>query len=165
MIGRVTRPHGVGGELRVLSYTESAESFSRFDRLLVRPVKSMAKEVRVTGVRPHKKFVLLKLYGVINRDQAESLVDAEVLVKREWLPPPAEDEYYWTDLIGLSAFDEEGRLLGVVKAVMPAGSEDLLVLEENGREVILPFHSEVVLDVDPPGGRLTARPPQGLLEI
>ncbi len=165
VIGRVTRPHGVQGELKVQPFTESTSSFSRFDQVIIRG-RNRGEELReVLETRPHKNLVLIKLKGVRDRDQAEALAGAEILVRREWLPETEPDEYYWTDLIGLEGYGEDGLYLGRVENVFSAGAGDILVLKNAGREVLLPFEADIILEVDLPGGRFRARPPEGLLDL
>jgi 16S rRNA processing protein RimM len=86
-------------------------------------------------------------------------------VPRSSLPELQPDEYYWSDLIGLSVFDESGRLLGRVIRILPTGADDLLVLERDGREILLPFLEEVVQSIDLEAGRVVAAPPPGLLDL
>ena len=165
VIGRVTRAHGLRGEVRVLPFTESQASFDQFNQLYFRIPEGELLHLAVTEVRPHKKYVLLKLKGIHTREAARELLQAEVLIKKEWLPPLEKDEYYWVDLIGLEAFDEEGRTLGRVERIISTRAGDILALKWNNEEVLLPFQTEVVLSVDLQNGRLLVRPPLGLLEM
>ncbi|MBW1710113.1 MAG: 16S rRNA processing protein RimM [Deltaproteobacteria bacterium] len=163
-IGRVTRTHGVRGEMRVLPFTESVNAFECYDRLYFRVPDEAEMLIRITSVRPHKNFVLLKLEGVFTLEAAKELVGAEVLIPRSWLPSLDSDEYYWTDLIGLIVTDEEGRKLGRVKNLLSTGADDLLVLEWENKEILLPFREEIVLSIDLEAGSITAAPSPGLLD-
>jgi 16S rRNA processing protein RimM len=91
-IGQVTRPHGVRGELRITPFTRSPESFCQYDRIIIQSEGQAERLVQVKQARPHKTGVLLQLENVRNRAQAESLVGATLLVKREWLPETEADE-------------------------------------------------------------------------
>ncbi|MEW5722019.1 MAG: ribosome maturation factor RimM [Thermodesulfobacteriota bacterium] len=165
VIGQVTRPHGVRGEVRVVPYTHSAASFDLFDQVYVRRRDRWEGILRISGVRPHKSLILLNFKGITTRDQAAELSSALLLVRREWLPEPEEGEYYWTDLIGLAVFDRQGGPLGRVEAILPTGGGEVLVLKAEGRELLLPFNEDSILEVDLDGGRLVADPPPGLLEL
>ncbi|MBW2060853.1 MAG: 16S rRNA processing protein RimM [Deltaproteobacteria bacterium] len=164
-MGRVTRTHGVRGEIRVLPFTESVNSFNRYDRLYFRTLDE-AEEIKIViSARPHKNFVLLKLKGICTRKAAAKLVGADVLIPRSWLPPLGPDEYYWTDLIGLTVMDEEGRILGRVERLLSTEADDLLILERNHEEFLLPFREEIILSIDLEAGCLQAAPPPGLLDL
>jgi len=165
VIGRVTRPHGVRGEIRVLPFTESPASFKRFDRVILRQPNEAGKSVRVKSARPHKTIVLLQLEGMRTREEAERWCQAEILVRRDWLPELESHEYYWADLIGLSAYDEAGRFVGDVERVISTKGDDILVLNHDCREVLLPFRTENVLEVDVVEKRLLVQASPGLLDL
>lgn len=165
VIGRITRPHGVRGELRVRPFTESAAVFEKFSRLFLRGPGAEAKECVILEARPHKDMVLLKLKGVSDRDAAQALVGAEIMAPRESFPEPDQDEYYWSDLIGLKACTEDDSVLGRVVNIFSTPAADVLVIGEGENEVMLPFRREMILEVDLNAGRLLVRPPEGLLEV
>jgi 16S rRNA processing protein RimM len=144
---------------------ESATSFHLFKRVILRPPRGPDASVAIAGVRVLKSAVLLKFEGVEARERAEILAGSELLVPRVELPETPEGEYYWADLIGLEAFDQSGGLIGRVKNLFSAGADDILVIDSEGREVLVPFREETVAEVDLELGRLTLRPPEGLLEI
>ena len=77
---------------------------------------------------------------------------AELAVRRDELPPPAEGEYYAFQLVGLEVEEEGGRTLGRVTEVAPGVAND--VLEVEGR-LLLPLVGECVRDIDLEAGRIT----------
>ncbi|MEW6264722.1 MAG: ribosome maturation factor RimM [Thermodesulfobacteriota bacterium] len=162
LIGQITRPHGVRGEVRVRPFTESPASFARYDRLYLRVPGRAEKDYQVKEVRPHKTVVLLKLKGIRTREQAEALRGAGVYIRRDWLPRLPADEYYWKDLIGLSAYDEAGRCLGRVENIFTAGEVEILVITDGRRETLAPFRAEVILQVDVDQRRLLIKALEGL---
>ena len=165
VVGRISRPHGVKGEIRVRPYTESVITFQEYDRLYVKLRGGVARLLEIAGSRPDKADVLIKVKGLETRDEARTLSGAEVLVKRDWLPDLEEGEFYWTDLIGLNATDVAGRRLGRVRNMFSGGGGDLMVLDIDGREVWLPFNEEVVKEVDLETERVVLSPPEGLLDL
>lgn len=165
VIGRVTRPHGIRGEIRVRLFTEAAASFNRFEQVFVRRPGEKPELLKVVEARPHKNIVLLKLKGLRSRDEALELTGADICVRRDWLPSLEDNEYYWADLIGLDVFDEHGKFLGRVENILPTGADDILALSHHGREILLPFRAEIIMDVDLVGKRVLARPPEGLADL
>lgn len=164
-IGRVTRPHGVRGELRITPFTLSPEAFCRFDRVIIQSREHGRRLVGIRQARPHKTTILVQLEEVRDRNQAESLVGAKVLVQREWLPETEPDEYYWTDLIGLKVFNEDGSELGLVENLIRTDAHDILVVNHHGREVLIPFLDEFVGEVDIANRRIPVTLPEDLLEL
>ena len=93
--------------------------------------------------------------GVSDRNAAEALKGTELFVKRAALPETAADEFYHADLIGLEAFDSEGRLMGRVSAIHNFGASDVIAIaRSDGDEVLLAFTAETVPEIDVAGGRI-----------
>jgi 16S rRNA processing protein RimM len=164
-IGQITRPHGVRGELRVAPFTLDPESFCQFDRIIIQHEEQDERVFEVRQARPHKTSVLLQLEDVRDRDRAESLAGARIMVKREWLPQTEADEFYWTDLIGSPVFTGEGNELGRVINLLRTGAHDILVVDDHGREILIPFQDEFIDEVDIASKRISVTLPDGLLDI
>jgi len=165
VIGRVTRTHGVNGEVRVHPYSDDADSLGQYGRLYFQIPNEEREIYRIDAFRPHKNIALLKINGVYGIEAAQRFLGADVLIKRDWMPSLESDEYYWTDLVGLKVIDQEGRDLGRVKRLQSTGADDLLVFEKDHEEYYLPFREEIIRSVDLEAGRISASPPPGLLEL
>ncbi|NLM74840.1 MAG: 16S rRNA processing protein RimM [Clostridiaceae bacterium] len=164
-VGKVTSPHGVKGELRVLPLTSD---LSRFDYLLYVTTnwEGELKEFRVTSARLHKNLVLMKLKGIDTRDDAEKIKGQELLVERKHARKLEEDEYFICDIIGLEVFEDD-VFLGVITDVLHTGSNDVYVVEnkENRKEILLPALKSVILEVNLENKRMKVKLPEGLDEI
>ena len=165
VIGQVVRPHGLGGEVKAILFTESTASFRQYSSIFLRLKGAPEFGAGIQSVRDHKAGVLMKFTGVSNRNAAENLVGAQILVHRDQMPPLEDGEFYWTDLIGLTVVDENANILGTVENILRAGQDDLLVVTRPGKEFLLPFREEMILTVDLEAGRLVANPPTGLLDF
>ncbi len=165
VIGKVTRTHGLHGEVRVLPYSAEVDSLNHYERLYFQTTNGARELLTIDSLRPHKNFALLKLKEVHGAESAKRLIGADVLIERVWMPPLEPDEYYWADLVGLKIIDREGRNLGQVKRLLSTGADDLLVVEKDQQEYYLPFREEIISSVDLDQGRISASPPPGLLEL
>jgi len=94
------------------------------------------------------KGLSAKLQGVDDRDGAEALRGLQVAVPRSELPEAGEDEYYWSDLIGLSVVNQQGVVLGKVTELMETGANDVLVVEGEHGQRLIPFVGQFVLNVN-----------------
>ena len=108
------------------------------------------------AVKLHGDGVVAKLAGIDNRDASEALGSCYFGAPREALPPPAQDEYYWADLIGLAVVNMQDQPLGRVKSLIETGANEVLVVVDGDRERLLPFVEHVVKAVDIPGGIIHA---------
>lgn len=172
LLGIVVGAHGIRGQLRVRSFTEDPAAIFGYGVLLgkrrdtdtgrsltLRPAGSSK------GGAAKGDVVLASLDGVADRNAAEAVKGLRLYVGRDVLPALEEDEFYHTDLIGLTVDQLTGGRLGTVKAVHDFGAGDVLeVTREEGGSVFLPFTMAVVPVVDIAGGRLVADPPAALLE-
>src|SRR5690348_16214908 len=118
LVGRVAGAFGVRGEVRITSYT--AEPLALLD------YKTLKREDGSPGLtlsagRAAKGGIVARAAEVETREQAEALRGLRLYIPRDVLPPPEEDEFYVTDLIGLSVETPEGEALGSVKSVQDFG--------------------------------------------
>jgi 16S rRNA processing protein RimM len=156
LVGEIGRPHGVRGLVRLRAFTEDPAAIARYSPL-----------TDETGAR--RFVVTLKggdiaaVEGVADRDAAQRLTGTRLYVERDHLPPPAEEEFYLADLIGLDAVTEGGQRLGTIRAVEDHGAGAFLAVEGDGREHLLPFTRAVVPVVDIAGGRVTVVPPDEII--
>lgn len=167
VVGRVVKPHGVRGELVVEVRTDAPdERFTVGAVFAVRPRTGPVRDITVSSVRPHLDRLLIFFEGVLGRDAAEGLRGALLTVARDDLPAIADpEEFYDHQLEGLRAELADGVVIGEVSEVLHGpGGEVLVVNRSDGTEVLIPFVTAIVPEVDLPGGRLIVTPPEGLLD-
>lgn len=147
VLGRVSGLFGVQGWVRVFSHTEPRAGIVRYNPVfLKRPAGWQAFEIEEG--RAHGEGVVLKFAGCDDRDQAMTLLQSEIAVRREQLPPPGPGEYYWADLEGLQVVTLDGVELGVIESLFATGANDVMVVRGE-RERLLPFiRDQVVIEID-----------------
>ena len=158
-VGRVAGAFGVRGEVRITSFT--GEPLALLDyKTLVREDGSPG--LTLTSGRPAKGGVVARAREVETREQAESLRGLKLFIPRAALPEPDEDEFYVTDLIGLSVETPAGSPLGTIKSVQDFGAGDLLEVQppEGGATWYLPFTREAVPEVRIADGVVVAVKPE-----
>jgi 16S rRNA processing protein RimM len=165
-IGQIARAHGIRGEVTVAVRTDEPDV--RFV-----PGATLATEppergpLTVAATRWHSGRLLITFEGVADRNAAEDLRGTLLVLDSAQIPAPAEpDEFYDHQLIGLGVVTAAGLPVGEVTDVRHHG-QDLLVVRRGpgpAGEVLVPFVSAIVTDVDVPGGRLVIDPPPGLLD-
>lgn len=160
-LGYVARAHGLHGELAVKPFDPASTTLETVDRVLLRRKDGSEEERSIESVRQASTETLVVLEGVRGRTAAEAYKGATVLVFREDLEPPGENEFFQGDLIGLAAFDPDGKALGTVEELWETGPVPNLVIRDAARsELIVPFADAFVPEVDLEAGRLTVRPPE-----
>ncbi|WP_374999635.1 ribosome maturation factor RimM [Aeromicrobium sp. CTD01-1L150] len=161
VVGRVSRAHGIRGELTVQVRTDEPER--RFA-----PGSSLSGDdgpLEVAGSRRHSGRLLVRFVGIEDRTAAEALHGQ--LLRAEVDPaavPEADDEFYDHQLVGLDVRRGTGERIGVVREVTHLPAQDLLAIDVDGREVLVPFVEALVPDVDLAAGTLTVADVPGLLD-
>ena len=166
VIGEVTRPHGLRGELRVMPHTDRPERFQGLDECVLWEEASDTRSVRrITGVRRQGEAVLLSLADCGSVEAATALVGRLVALPRaQALAAPPGHVYPW-QLVGCRVVTEDGRTIGEVTGIDPSPAHDLWVVRGGEREHLIPAVAEIVLEVDVDARRVVIRPPEGLLDL
>ncbi len=160
VVGRVIRPHGVRGELRVEILTDYPERLP--DRRMLY-LGSEARPYAVEGVRFHQGAVLIKLAGCDDRSAAEQLRGQWVQIPIEEAVPLEEDEYYYFQVVGVEVVTDKGEALGRVVEVLDTGANDVYVIHGPRGEVLIPAIEEVVRELDLEARRMVVVILPGLL--
>ena len=163
-VGAITGSFGVRGEARVKSFCADPAAIGDYGPL---STEDGTTTYTLTITRPVKGGFAVRLSGVKTKEQADALRGTTLYAPRAALPALPDDEFYHTDLIGLTAVDTGGADLGRIHAVHNHGGGDLLELRAKGRKgtVLVPFTRAVVPTVDLGAGRIVIDPPEGLLDI
>lgn len=151
-IAKIARPHGVRGELRVTLFNPESTMLGRGRKVFVRreAPKATLEPFTIGAVRSTNDALLLYLEGVADRNAADALRGAEILVPREALPELDADEFYAVDLEGARAELENGELVGTVKTVVEYPTcQVLVVVTPSGETKEFPLVDDVVTAVDP----------------
>jgi 16S rRNA processing protein RimM len=130
-VGTIVSPHGVRGEMNVRLQTDD----------------------------PEHLLTVIRLQGVSTPETVDRLRGMPLRMRGSDARPLAANEYFLYQVIGLEAFDEAGVRLGRVTDLIETGANDVLVVTpDEGADLLLPSHPDVILELDPAAGRLVARP-------
>ncbi len=146
-MGRVVAPYGVFGWLKIVPDTEV------FDGLLDYKTWWLGKdddwrELAVKEAKTHNDVLVVKLQGIDDRDAAFSCKGKQIAVPRALLPKLETEEYYWSDLIGLTVKNQQGVDFGKVSDVFATGANDVVVAKsEDGIERLIPYIAQVIVEV------------------
>lgn len=160
LVGAFGAPQGVRGNLRVKSFTFEPGAIGAYGPL-TDALRSRA--FAFERLRALKDDILVvKVKGVETREAAAALTGVEIFARRDQLPPPKDDEFYYDDLVGLEAVTREGKPLGRVASLMNYGAGDILEIAAEGsaEALLLPFTKEVAPVVDFDEGRIVIEPPR-----
>ncbi|RXZ44911.1 ribosome maturation factor RimM [Crenobacter cavernae] len=154
IMGYVRGAFGVRGWVKIQANTEHADSLFDYSTWWLGRDGDW-KPYRFEDGLLQPKAIAAKLQGVDGREAAEAMRGCEIAIPRSEFPEPDEDEFYWTDLIGLEVFTVDAVLLGKVAELMETGANDVLVVVDGETRRLIPFVDAVVKTVELEAGRIT----------
>jgi 16S rRNA processing protein RimM len=164
LIGHVIRPHGLTGQLRIVSYSESEETFFRAGSVFLSLDKKELFENKVVSLKRQRSAYILRLSHVNSIDVAERYKGAEILINKEFLKKER-DEFFWYELIGLKVYLPSDKYVGMLKRIFSTGANDVFVVEGEGKEYLIPAIHQVIKEIDITDKKIVVLPTKGLLDI
>lgn len=125
LVGKIVAPQGIRGEVRIQTYSDNPADFKKFHVLSNR---FAAEDFKVVRAIPNSTVIIAKIRGFDDRNAAETLRGTELFIGRDDLPTLGEQEYYQTDLIGMTV-NQRGNIIGRVACIQNYGAGDILELE------------------------------------
>ena len=162
-VGAVAGAFGVGGEARIKSFCAEPADIAAYAPL---STEDGMRIFTLKITRPVKGGFAVRLGGVSTREQAEEMRGLRLFAPRDRLPALPDDEFYYSDLVGLDVVDTGGEPLGRVRAVEDFGGGDFLEirLAATGKPLLIPFTREAVPTVDLAARRVVVDPPEDVEE-
>ena len=167
VVGRIGRAHGVLGEATIEIRTDMPDERFVLGACLVTDPAGNGP-LTIESARDHNGILLLKFKEIQDRTAVERIRDtlllADVDLKADLLEGEV-DEYHVQQLIGCDVVDESGKKLGELTDVLNLPGQDVLAIQSDLGEILLPFIAEFVPEVDIKNRKIVVRPPTGLLEL
>ena len=146
--GEITSAHGIRGFVKVYPYTDTPERLTEIRRVFLGEEEDL-REVLSSSIQ--KNLALMQFEGIETRNQAERLRKTSVYIPLEDRRVPEDDEFFIEDLIGLPVTDTDGRALGEVAEVLLQSANDVLVVRDADKEIMIPFVKAFVKTVEATG--------------
>lgn len=160
IVGKIGSTYGVHGWLKIRSYTEFGTDILNYSPWFL-STNTEAKDlvaVTVEEGRVHGKGIIVKLKEYHSKEHAQELNQRIIFIDHSQLPKLQHNEYYWSDLIGLTVINQaNGTVIGKVKQLIATGSNDVMIVETMPntegppapKQIAIPYLPErVVLGID-----------------
>ena len=165
LIGKVVKPHGMRGEVKVYAFSERPDNFKFYKEVVLqKPGDGRTETYLLIRSRPQGKLAIVQLQGISTRDEAESLQGSQIWLDKSEFPGLEPGEYYWHQFVGLLAVTDTGIELGEISGLYATKAHDVIVISGGGREYLIPVKDEIIKQIDTKGGKVIISPPAGLLE-
>jgi 16S rRNA processing protein RimM len=163
-IGRVVKPHGIKGKVKVEYFGEDLDRLSLYREIFIKDDRDKPEAYEVLETIPQPPRLILRLKGIERIEEAEPLIGKEILIERKSLLKLEEGEYYWVDLLGMKVETEGGKRIGKIREIFPTGANDVYVVEGKRGEILLPATDEVIRSIDLKGRVMKVARMEGLWE-
>ncbi len=161
-LGQIVNTKGLKGEVKLNSFAEDDSVFETLDKVYLK-TKTEIVEKQIEKVGYGKNQVILKFKDCNSIDEAETLREMYLLVKRSDLEELPEGVYYIADLLGLDVYTDEGELLGKVDDIYSTGANDIYVVKDDlGKQKLLPGIKEVIQETNLEEGKIIVHLIEGL---
>ena len=165
-VGKIVNTQGLKGEVRVISFTDSAEERYQTGKQLT--LFQKGKDPIVLTIKSHRKHKNFDLLSFIDHDRIEDVIiykEGILKVAEKDLHELDDEEFYYHEIIGLTVFTEEGENLGTIKDILPLGSNDVWVVKQKGKkDLLLPYIKDVVKEVNLDEGLVRITLLEGMLD-
>ncbi len=142
-IARITGPNGLKGKMWIAPFGDSFETFSAYTHLIVGNQGTPRK--LVSCVQRKGKYII-ELEGITHIDHVEHIKGESLFVTRDQLADLGEDEYYYSELLGMRVVDTQGRVLGELVNIFSTGSNDVFVVD-NVKQYYIPATKDVITEI------------------
>ena len=147
-IGQIVNTFGIKGELKVVPFTDDIERFEELKSIYIVKNKQLI-EYEIEQIKYHKNMIILKLKNVEDMNTAEKLKGCYIQIHRKNARKLPEGTYFIADIIGSQVITDEGKILGIVDDIYNTGAKDIFVVkDEMGKQILLPYIEEVILNID-----------------
>lgn len=147
VIGKIVNTQGIKGEVRVLPTTDDINRFKKLKEVYISR-RNDIKLYEIENVRFHKQFVLLKFKGIDTMNDAELLKNTEIKIPKDLAIPCEEDEYYISDLYGMTVITDEDENIGTIEDIIFTGANDVYVVKKEDSQILIPAIKQCILNVN-----------------
>ncbi len=164
LLGKLTKTHGLKGELAIWLDVDYPEEYEELDSVLIE-IKGELIPYFVEEIQIRANKSIIKFEDIDTIEAAQKIVNCDLFLPNDNLPALADDQFYYHEIIDFMIVDEQKGKLGKVTAVYTSEAQDLIAMEYENSEILIPVSDEIVKSVDREKKELYTNLPEGLLEI
>lgn len=164
IVGKIVNTHGVHGELKILPLTDDINRFKKLKNVLIERINEF-KEFRIESVKIMNSFIILKLEDINDLDNAKNYKDCYLKIDKSNAVKLPKDSYFISDIIGMQVKTIDGEELGNIKDVLQPGGNDVYIVENNGRDLMIPAVKEFINSIDLEQRLIIVKLIEGLKEL
>jgi 16S rRNA processing protein RimM len=163
-LGRITKIHGLKGEVQVLLDVDDPFEYDEMDSVLLER-EGVLVPYFIDAINVQANRVIVKFEEVDTVEQAAQIVNAPLWLPLDNLPELEGDQFYYHEVVGFQIVDEQAGALGTIQEIATMATQDLIVMQYQGKEVLIPVTDDILGTLDRTARTLHVRLPDGLLDV
>ncbi|TAF67524.1 MAG: 16S rRNA processing protein RimM [Cytophagales bacterium] len=164
-LGHISRSVGLKGDLVIFLDVDDPTYYKKLQTILVENQPNVLIPYTVERIKIQGEYAHVHLQDIASQEQARALASKKIYLPLHMLPDIGEDNFYHHQVIGYTVFDEEKGALGTVKAIYETGFQDILAMEYQSKEILIPLIAQVFKKVNHNEKKLFVNLPEGLIEV
>ena len=164
LVGTIVGTFGIKGELKVIPLISPPDYLLELKSVFIIDEDNRKQEFKVLKTKRHKNVYLFSFEGINDIDVAENLCGLSMYVPSIEFKELQKNEYYYHQLEGLTAYTESGEMIGKVDHILKGGNDILVIKNEQGKEIMIPFVDELIPEVNLNEKTITVNVIEGLIE-
>jgi 16S rRNA processing protein RimM len=148
-LGNITGVHGIKGWLKIQSFSSPPENILNYPSWII---NNQGEEnfYSIEQGRKQNNKIVVKLEKIDDRNTAEFLINSKIQIQRSDLPKLSNENYYWSDLVGLSVLNSEEKVIGKIESLIETGANDVMVIITlKDERILIPFvMHEIIKEVN-----------------
>ena len=162
--GKVTKTHGLKGEITIILDVVNPSDFKDLRYLLIEDKGNLIPYfIENQKINGDKMFV--QLQDVTKMEQAVVFLGKGVFLPNEMLPELDDNDFYFKEIIGFKLIDEEKGEVGTISDVLEYPTQAVIQVMRDGKEILIPIHDDIIQKVNKKAKTLNIKAPEGLIDM
>ena len=162
--GKITKTHGLKGEITVKLDVANPEDFKDLRYLLIEDrgnlIPYFIENQKINGDK-----MIVRLQDVKNVEQAVTFMGKAVFLPNEFMPELEDDDFYYKEIVGFKMVDALKGEIGEISDVLEYPTQAVIQVMKDGKEILIPIHDDIIQKVDKKAKILTVKAPEGLIDM
>jgi 16S rRNA processing protein RimM len=163
-LGAIAKPHGIKGALHVFLDVDDPYEYENLTSVFVQEGQELVPYF-IEDIQIKSNLNLIQFEGIDSVDKAKHMVGKKLFLPVSFLPKLKDNQFYYHEIIGFQVEDLNLGKLGIIKEVVSLGSQDVVIMVYQNREVLIPLIDEIIPKINKKEKSINTVLPEGLLEI
>ena len=162
--GKITKTHGLKGELTVKLDVANPEDFKDLRYLLIEDRGNLIPYF-IENQKINDDKMIVRLQDVKKVEQAVAFMGKAVFLPNEFMPELEDDDFYYKEIVGFKMIDALKGEIGEISDVLEYPTQAVIQVMKDGKEILIPIHDDIIQKVDKKAKILTVKAPEGLIDM